>query len=600
MRRGQPDRDSVERLTESIKTLHVAVGHARLYGSEHRKTLRAMEAALGGMSPLLDAWGAVELDSSQDGLSWRGQLVHPETEELLGLGRLLHREGIATLSLARGVDVVELGRLLEVLRINFELPEFEEETLESLLWQAGFERIGFQAVTALMEAEALSGRIAAPAPDMDLEGISQRISELTISDLRQGDARRNLGQISEEVVARAVAGSDISGLGPVEEARQLQQEEQAWRVRFAEEGTEDADLIAKMREAVEDEDSADLLARMVGVLMRAVLAGRRELPPKVALTLARHAVEEIYRRGDPVGLVRILDEGTTLMEEPSIKDSAHAGLVREFFANAVSSRRIARVLMSLDATRAGDEDLQRLVERLPDAVLQSVLEAAARDKDSHRSQRLRETLGAVVGDRVDAWLLNSMQQPPERVVPTIGLARSLGPTPAARCRSLLLGHPSRLVREEILRWYVDDLPDDDLHVVVPLVLDPHPSVRRATADVLVAHRPYEAIRWLRRLVDTPGFSDRSPEIKRDACVIFGLVGGDGAVDSLSRLLGQKTKMMGTAPAILSDLEAASRGLAAVGSVSAKQALKRAGGGLFGPRKKLCAEAMRRLEEGKPW
>jgi hypothetical protein len=599
MRRGLPDHESVERLTESVKTLHVAVGHARLYGAEHRETIRAMEDALTGMGPLLEAWGAVELDSSQEGLSWRGEMVHPETEDLLGLGRLLHREGIATISLARGVDVAELGRLLEVLRINFELPEFEEETLESLLWQAGFQRVGFQAVTALMEAEALSGRIAAPSPDMDIEGISQRISELMVSSLRGGD-RRNLGQISEEVVARAVAGSDLAGLGPVEESRQLQQEERAWRVQFAEEGTEDADLIAKMRAAVEDEESADLLARLVGVLMRAVLASRSELEPKQALVLARHAVEEIYRRGDPVGLVRILDEGTSLMEEPSVKASPRAGLVREFFANAVTSRRIARVLLSLDATRAGDDDLKRLVERLPDAVLQSVLEAASRDKDSRRHQRLRETLGVVVGGRVDAWLLDSMSQPPERVVPTIGLARSLGRRGASGCRSQLLTHPSRLVREEILRWYVDDLPDDDLRLVVPLVLDPHPAVRRATADVLVAHRPYEAVKWLRRLVDAPGFSNRPPDIKRDACVVFGLVGGDGAVESLTRLLSQKTKMMGTDPVVLADLEAASRGLAAVGSVAAKQALKRAGGGLFGPRKKLCAEAMRRLEEGKPW
>ena len=600
MRRGVPDRDQVERLTESLKSLHVAVGHARLYGAEHRETLRAMQESLAGIGPLLDAWGAVELDSSQDGLTWRGQMVHPETEDLLGLGRLLHREGIATLSLARGIDAQELGRLLEVLRINFELPEFEEETLESLLWQTGFERVGFQAVTALMEAEALSGRIAAPAPDMDLEGISQRISDLMVSDLRGGGARRNLGQISEEVVSRAVAQSDLAGLGPVEEARQLQSEEKAWRTRFTEEGTEDAEQIAKMRVRIESEESADLLARLVGILMRAVLAGRPELPPKNALTLARHAVEEIYRRGDPVGLVRILDEGTTLLEEPTVKTSPRAGLVREFFANAVSSRRIARVLMSLDATRADDDDLKRLVERLPDAVLQSVLEAAARDKDSHRSKRLRETLGKVVGDRVDAWLLNSMNQPPERVVPTIGLARSLGRSPAARCRSQLLGHPSRLVREEILRWYVDDLPDDDLHAVVPLVLDAHPSVRRGAADVLVAHKPYEAVKWLRRLVDAKGFSNRPPEIKRDACIIFGLVAGDGAVESLTRLLNQKTKMMGTDPLVVADLEAASRGLAAVGSVSAKQALKRAGGGLFGPRKKLCADAMRRLEEGKPW
>ena len=601
MRHRRPDAASLDQVRESLKSLHVAMGHARLYGAQHKETWRAMEGSLQALEPILETWGAVELEAAPNGLLWGGELVHAETEELIGLGRLLHREGIASLSLATGIELDELGRLLDVLRINFELPEYEEETLESLLWQAGFERVGFQAVSTLMEAEALSGRISQPQPELDIGGEIKRVVELAVQDAGRGDGRRNFGQVSEDVVQRAVARSDLAGLGPTQDGHRFAEEEQTWRTQFAAEGTEDADVIRQSREDVERESPADLLARLISVLMRAVVADRRELPASDAIGLARQAVEEVYRRGDAVGLVRILDEGTTLLEEPEVRNAATAGQVREFFANAISSRRIARVLLSLDLAKAGDEDeLRRLVERLPDAVLQSVLENASRDPDQARGKRLRETLGQVVGDRIDAWLTNAIGQPPERVVPTIALARSLGRDRAASSRYKLLAHPSRLVREEVLRWYAEFLPPDELQHVLKLVLDPHPDVRRATADALAANRPYDAVKWLRRVIETEGFSRREPRLKRDICITFGLVAQEGAVDVLDKLLNHKTKTFGTDPEVMTDIEAAARGLAAVGTVAAKLALKRGTSGLFGARKKACADGLRRLEEGKPW
>ncbi len=601
MRRGSVDPDSAQGLSEALKALHVAMGHARLYGASHKETWKAMEQSLEGIRPLLEAFGSIDLDSAQEGLSWNGQRVHTEVEDLVGLGRLLHREGIATLSLAQGLELEELGRLLDVLRINFELPEYEEETLESLLWQAGFQRIGFQAVSALMEAEALSGRVGAGPAELDMEGAVRRIVDLRVSDVRNEMERRNLGQVSEDIVRRAVARSDLAGLGPADEQREVLEEARAWRVRFAEEGTEDAQAIEQMRQEVESESAADLLARLVSVLMRTVVAHRPELPPQDAVGLARQAVEEVYRRGDAVGLVRILDEGTAMLEEPGIRQSPLAGAVREFFANAISTIRISRVLLSLDLSMAGsDSDLTRLVERLPDSVLQSVLETATRDRDPERGRRLTQTLGVVVGDRIDGWLQNAASQPPERVVPTISLARSLGRSRAIASRPPLLSHPSRLVREEVLRWYVEDLPPDDLPRILPLVLDPHAQVRRGATDVLVAHRPYEAIKFLRKHVELPSFCSRPLDVKRDLCIAFGLVAVDGAVESLEKRLVTPTKMMGTPASVVEDIEAGARGLAAVGSVAAKLALKRGTSGLFGVRKRLSLEALKRLEEGRPW
>ena len=594
----RPADHDLERVKTSLDTLHVAMGHARLYGGGHRETLRALERSLGELEPVLRQQGALQLDSGAGGLTWQGVLVRPEDEEYGGLGRMLHREGIANVTFATGVPLDELVRLMDVLRVNFELPEYEEETLESLLWQAGFERIGFQAVAALMEAEALSGQLQAnQAFETDIEAALRNITQLELSDARRG--RRNLGQVAEETVHKALAESDLAGLGPDESAA-LSQEARRWHVEFVQDGTEDAEDIRALRAEIESEGHGDLIARLVATLMRAVVANRAELPPREAIGLARHAVEEVYRRNDAQGLVRILDEGTELMLEPAIKGAPLVGPVRDFYASAISPRRIARVLLSLapDQVEGQGGDLVRLVERLPDSVLQSIVEAAGRDKDARRAKRLQETLGAVVGDRVDTWLANCIKQPPEMVLPTIALARSLGRVRAGRARAALLGHSSRLVRLEILRWYAETMAPEDLKHVLPLVADGHADVRRAAGEVLVAHRPYEAVKWLRRLVSADNFAQRGGELKRDVCIIFGQVAQDGAVDVLEPMLAAKPKRGDKAS--MEAIEAAARGLAAVGSVAAKLALKRHTGGLFGGKKAICTDAMRRLEGGNPW
>lgn len=592
-----PSEAELEALKGALDTVHVAMGHARLYGGSHKETFRALERGLSELTPLLHQYGSVQLGSGEDGLHWQGVVVRKEDEEFGGLGRLLHREGIANITFGRDVPLEELIRLMDVLRVNFELPEYEEETLESLLWQGGFERIGFQAVAALMEAEALSGQLQSnDAFETDIEAALRNITHLEVRDA--GGGRRNLGQIGDEAVRRALAQSDLAGLGP-DQGAALDAEVRRWHVEFVQDGTEDAEQIRELRTAVEQEGHGDLIARVVSLLMRSVIANRPELPPKEAITLARHAVEEVYRRNDARGLVRILDEGTELMQEPSVRSAPLVGPVRDFYASAISPRRIARVLLTLEPSDVEGDDaaLRRLVERLPDSVLQSILEAAGRDKDMRRARRLQDTLGAVVGDRVDTWLANCIKQPPEMVLPTIALARSLGRVRAGRARASLLSHSSRRVRVEILRWYADSMGPDELKHILPLVADGNKEIRRAAGEVLEAHRPYEAVKWLRKLVEAPTFHQRKPDLKTDACIIFALVAQDGAVDVLDKLLAVKAKK-GTAE--FATAEAAARGLAAVGNVAAKQSLKRNTGGLFGAKKAMCNDALTRLEAGKPW
>lgn len=583
-------------LRQSLDSLHVAMGHARLYGPEHRETTAAMARALTEMGPLLQSFGVIELHSSVQGLLWRGTLARPEDEETGGLGQQLHREGIASLALANGIAPPELGRLLDVLRINFELPEFEEESLESLLWQADFQHVGFQAVSALMEAEALSGSLVAGRDGVDARAIVENM----VVDGMAASGRRNLNQVTEEAVHRAVAGSHLAGLGGGDGADVGSQEEQDWRARFVEEGNEDAGAIAAIRAEVEGETAGLLAARATHVLLRAAAANRRELPPDQAVLLARQAVDEIHRRSDAAALLRVLDLGTELLEDPAVGASFFAPHLREFLANAFSGKTVRKMLFEGADGAEQDAAVLRMLVQLPDAVLQSLVEGATRENDARRGERVRMLLAQAAGPRIDSWLAGALQQPPERVLPTIGLARTLLRGQGHPARVHLLRHPSPRVQNAVIDWYSEFLDDSELGNLLPFVTHARPELRRSVATVLGVHKPYAATKFLRQLVHRPDFAKLRADVKIDLCITYGLVGGDRAVDDFNRILDRKVPKFNAPPALLSDLEAAARGLAAVGSVHARQALKAHLGGLFGPKKSACTDALERLEGGRTW
>jgi len=590
---GHVDEATRQQLREGLDALHVAIGNARLYGPTHRETVAAITRSLNLMASLLSGYGVLELLSSPEGLYWQNSLIRPEDEEFGGLGRKLHREGIASIAFAQGVNLEELSRLMGVLRINFELPEYEEETLESLLWQADFAHIGFQAVASLMEAEALSGQLTSQqATEMTQQQLASVVGQIVEKQISGGP--RNLANVTEDALHRAVADSRLAGLAAGDETRF--EDDQRWRESFVQEGGEDADEIWAMRAIIEHEGPAETAARLVDVLNRSLVANRHELPPQVATKLARQGVEEIYRRKDPVALLRLLDEGTALLEEPELRASPAAAAVREFYANAVSARAIARLLVGADVDSGQQESVRRLVERLPDSVLQSILMQSTQDPGDERGRAMAQMLGEAVGDRIDAWLLSALNQPAEQVTPTIALARSLGRERATTARAALLKHRSALVRVEVLGWYGELFDEGDEAAVLPALFDGDRNVRRAAADALVAHRPYEAIKRLRGVVSAADFSRRGKAEKIDLCITFGLLAKDSSVAVFEPVL-QRKKEGGT---WADDVEAAARGLAAAGSVGAKQALKRNAGGLFGPKKAIVADAMKRLEAGRAW
>lgn len=597
MRTSLPDRSppapmeqpATQELEDLLDQLHVALGDMRIYGPRHRMTLRRTAEASRKLDEVLSAFGTLRLVSSLDGLSWEGLVVRPESDDKEGIGRLLHREGIRAITLHQGVDQGELRALLETLRLNLSLPEYEEETLESLLWQVGFQFVEVEALTELRDAEVLSGELWRRG-DADAAGeVIRQLLSLRVD----GDAapRKLDGQVSEAALHRAVAESDLSGLGGGDAAYQLE-DRARWLRQLNPPGSEDHGDLARERDAIRSDDPGRLLSAMVLLLMRVALEDREELTAEEALALAGTAADELFRRGLPGGVLSLVEGAPGVLRAAPPEAMGRLGLLLSFTEGLCSPDRVIKMILGIDPAHLEDRDgFRALVAWLPESALERLLETVGRQLTGEQRAGLLGLLAEVAGERFERWLGEIDRQPAPRIVAMVQLLRGLDGGPGKATRFRLVGHPAHEVRVAALEWYLDDLPGEDVDRLLPLMLDRQVEVRRAARDVLARHRPPKAYSWLRGQVSGDGFALLEPGLKRDLCVALGIVGGDLGLEPLMALFEKKVPVFGGRDAS-ADLLAASMGLAASGTVQARLALEKGASSLNRSRRAACQEALR--------
>ncbi len=560
---------------DAVDALQAALVCARLYGHRHPETGRASERALQSLSSVLQGVGSVRIDATVDGLRWKGQVLSQEDDDREGLGRLLHKEGIASLTFYPELEARELLELLDVLRINYELPRFEEHTLEEQLWQRRLERVHYKAVSALTEAELVSGSARA-----------------TLDGSAAGDAMDNLmrgvGQLSEDHLVRAIAGSDLRDLGAAEAAdiavEQADEDERPWEVQLGESNAQDAQAVAAMRAAVEGEGDGSLLARLIVSMLRVSLADWPDLPPSQALGIAQAALKDLYLRGGPADLMVVVDEAGAL----AIRHRDRHDLAA-FHKSVLSAQGVTSLLVRLDDFSAASfEGTRKLIDRLGDGPLQELLMALARelpDPSDARAQALFRLLGVASLDRLHRWLPDAARMPPERLMPTVRLLHAADSEPARRARPQLLKHPAIGVRETVLHWYATDFPESDALAVAGQLLDRRPQVRLAASAALIAHPPSAAESWFRRTLASAGWSKLDEPVRIDVCVTFARAFRGRAVTPLAELL-EAGSVLG-----VSHADAAAKGLAAARTEPARMALVKGAKSWVPARKKACLAAL---------
>jgi hypothetical protein len=581
----------VDALSEMVDRLNVCIAQARLYGPLHTETRKAVVLLHTSVSQNTMYFGPIELKSSNDGFFWRGTQVSVEKDDRPGVARHLHIEGIQALRLDPGIDEIEIAKLLDVLRVNLSLPDYEEETLESLLYQSEFQHVGYRAVAALMEAESLSGRA-----DQNLAEQERLLRQAIELDRRAEEIGSDLGSVLRG--DRLGMSEQDARVWRIMQTMQIDEnvnEDEAWRNSLSESESEDALLVQQLRSRIATERDSELLARSVGIALRSATANVPELPPAVGMKLASDAVRQIYALGDPVGLLRVVDDGHALAERLGSADPAMRDQVRKFLSGHVHPMRIARMLRSLDPSVAGERAaLERFARILPEAALLALVGGTMRDEDRRAAQIFLKAIWVVSGPRMLALLQDPMRLGPDLLVPLLYLLNQVNAPEVPAVRRMLLQHSAAPVREASLQMFDQALPREEVQPVVALLLDRATSCRRSAADVLRRHRPPEAVPFLIGIVQAAEFQTLDRSIKVDVCVTLGRIGGIGGIGVLEALLGTRVGLMGSDTAETT-VEAAAFGLAATKNPNAMRILERGARAWSGTLRSACVDALAAAE-----
>jgi len=571
----------VRTLRGVLDQLHVAYGHARLYGGGHAETARALALAAKDLETLLAHTGPVELRTASGGLYWSGELVRPEADDVNGLGSLLHREGIAGLTLEPGITPDELARLVDLLRTNLSLAIYEEETLESLLWQEGLKHVGVEGVAELMEAEALSGRAADGEDGSTIEplaallGFSGALGDRPVLSDDPG---------APDADGDAVAAGSEGGSAPGSSRGAVELMD----------GAESGPL-----DGVDDIlEPGDVATRLFYLLLRLAVADRPELPLARALELADRVAADLAERNDYHGLDRLVGDRHRFLGDPEVTSSGSFPAVVGFIGRAYEPGRIVKTVLAVDPAAEPDvKALSSLVQRLPDPAVWSMIDAVQASPPSPRRDLLTAVLCEAGAPRIRRWLAAATSLRPSRILALLALTAGAGDGLPPETAEGLLHHPDARVRAAALRSYGNVLPRAATPVVLGLLLDHSRLVRGAAADLLAVGMPSGAPQWFEaNLARAPALDAKA---RRDLCVACGRILGDDAFELLSPLLQARSGVFGRDADAETTLSAAAHGLAAAGSVRALQALRKGAAGWNRARKAACVEALRTVEGGDP-
>ena len=357
-RPNEPKDPVLEAVIESFRVLQAAVGNARLYASDHPEADRPLYSFIEKLHLITARHGPIRVSTGFEGLRWKKKTVSTESEEQKGLGQFLHREGITEMTFMPGLEVPEARRMMNAMRVNFSMPEFEEETLESLLWAARLKHVQFMSASSLMDAEARSGRAEDDAVEVDNK-LQEFLADI-VAGPAEDEPRKNFNQlVDEHHIRQAIRDHEL--VIEAEDDLDMEYDDRFWNEYLAvvEEG--DDQKLEEIRRSLGQETEAGVLLRGFRVLLRAGLVGRSELDIQTALKYSDAVIKRMYTVGTVSSALKVVEDGRRVLGTIP-RNSPHRPMLQTFYKeNALPPFRVAGLMVNLDYGDAAEVTAAELV-----------------------------------------------------------------------------------------------------------------------------------------------------------------------------------------------------------------------------------------------
>ena len=506
------------------------------------------------LTAFLDDYGAIALTVRGDQFIYEGEIVHEEEggdDNFIGT---LTRDGIQKISFHPGLDLEELDRFLGLIKrvIN---ERCEDDDLVTLLWEASFSNIRYEAISELdnVDYEAIENKLLANQEQAAIDAAEPNYGEIV---LEEAEAQEDGG--APDASVKTLDSVDITNILD----------------DLADTSTALSQVDAYLREATQ----FDAATSTIGIVFE-ILIGEEEVP---AFQESCNIVDNLYDRfieQADFGSSAKIYQGTCELEQAELDHSpVRAKRLGESRMRTADKHRIQRLSAALNANPGCDmKACQALLTGLPIEILPHLVTALA-DLEHYPSRKtVCDVLALRGADRLDT-IGNGIYDKRWYVVRNVAIV--LGTIGGKRACSYLekaVEHTDERVRREVIEALVRMDPDDANHLLRKALHDADVDLRllalralanrgdEETADHAVSHvmdkaflrlEPTEQKEWLgavsslmgddalplfRRLISGWAMFDRTAKLRLRslAVVALGESSGDETLAFLENLVQDK-------------------------------------------------------------
>jgi hypothetical protein len=179
------------------RSLHRAYRDLRLYPPDHPTARQSFEDLATAVARYAEQWGTLNLEVEENALVSDEETIYLHETSRDNLAFLMFRDGVRSLSLYPGVDVEEIGALVDCLAHADDLADMEHDFVTAL-WERDLSHIDYRVVDPFLGGQMLQEGMV----DALRETVLRRLEAAQIPALSQGNpVHAEMGQVTPVHVA---------------------------------------------------------------------------------------------------------------------------------------------------------------------------------------------------------------------------------------------------------------------------------------------------------------------------------------------------------------------------------------------------------------
>ncbi len=500
------DSSAVENL---VQVLVKGLRAIQLYLPNNPIYQKAVDNVRAAFAPVWDEMPELYIRVTESELLWEDIPVYSQPSKGESVAWILFKDGLRSLTLARGIEDEEIVRFLEVIKRAQSLPKDAADDLLTLLWEQDFQHVlytavelGAEGVTPLEPSK--EGWVAGPAPEA--EEVQRRV-------------REDVAEAEEEAPSGIVKMDDFDGT-----------------LYFLDEAE-----LKYLKDEIEREYSQDLKRSVLSMLLdllelQTYTAVRAEL-----ISILENFIPYLLAAGEFHSVAYLLRELRAVVERARELLPEHRKAISELPARLSQAESLGELLQSLDeaVVAPAEEDLSDLFGELRPEALQTVLEWLPKLTNESIKQQLDRAARRLAASHPEQVVQALEQAEVPVLIMTLQMIAQLVIPPFIPALGKLLGREEAEVRKEAVNALAATGSTGAMRELEKAIDDPEKDVRVIAVKALGERGHRAAFPKIEAVVTGKGLRNADLTEKTAFYEAYGLLAGDTGVATLSPMFETK-------------------------------------------------------------